>query len=204
MKGLLIKDFYTVFKQMKIFMLLIVVFACIPGYSMFTFAIVYSAMLPITALAYDERSKWDKLAAMMPYSEIDIVFSKFVLGYIMIVISAVFSILIQSILRVIVYTNSTGNDIWQISIAVSIALMFVAINLPIMIKFGVEKGRAVFIGTMAIIAVGIAYFGTKLSNLNVPAQYDFKMLSIVALLSAIVLNAISIALSISFYKSKAD
>ena len=39
------------------------------GSSTASFAFVYSAMLPITAMAYDERSKWDKLAAMMPYSK---------------------------------------------------------------------------------------------------------------------------------------
>ncbi|MEA4890523.1 MAG: ABC-2 transporter permease [Clostridiaceae bacterium] len=73
MKGLLLKDYYTLFKQAKIFILLILVFAVMPGESMTSFAVVYAAMLPITALAYDERAKWDSLAAMMPYSVRNIV-----------------------------------------------------------------------------------------------------------------------------------
>lgn len=54
MKGLLIKDFYTVVTQLKIFVILIIVFALIPGYSMGAFAMVYAALLPINALAWDE------------------------------------------------------------------------------------------------------------------------------------------------------
>lgn len=70
MKGLFIKDLYTLAKQMKIFLLMIVVFAVVPNGSMAGFAIVYSAMLPMTSLAYDERSHWDELAATMPYSDL--------------------------------------------------------------------------------------------------------------------------------------
>ena len=80
MKGLLLKDWYTLIKQMKIMLVLMLVFACVPGYSMAAFAVVYAAMLPVTALAYDERSKWDELAAMLPYSVKEIVGGKYVLG----------------------------------------------------------------------------------------------------------------------------
>ena len=49
MKGLLLKDWYTLIKQMKIMLVLMLVFACVPGYSMAAFAVVYAAMLPVTA-----------------------------------------------------------------------------------------------------------------------------------------------------------
>ena len=84
MKGLVWKDIYTLLKQAKFILLLMVLFACLPGYSMSAFAIFYGAMLPITALAYDERSKWDELAAMMPYSVKEIVGSKYVLGLLLV------------------------------------------------------------------------------------------------------------------------
>ena len=56
MSALLLKDYYVIFRQMKIFLLLILVFSCIPGTFYSTFAVVYASMLPYTALAYDERS----------------------------------------------------------------------------------------------------------------------------------------------------
>lgn len=84
MKGLLLKDILTLYKQTKIILLLMVVFACIPGLPTSAFAVFYGAMMPITALAYDERSKWDELAAMMPYTAKAIVGSKYALGLLLI------------------------------------------------------------------------------------------------------------------------
>ena len=81
MKALLKKDIFCVLKSMKVFLLVIVLFAAIPGFSASRFAIIYAAMLPLTALAYDERSKWDVLAATMPYSPLQIVLSKYVLMF---------------------------------------------------------------------------------------------------------------------------
>ena len=52
MKGLLLKDWYTLIKQMKIMLMLMLVFACVPGYSMAAFAVVYAAMLPVRSKGY--------------------------------------------------------------------------------------------------------------------------------------------------------
>ena len=41
MSALLLKDYYVIFRQMKIFLLLILVFSCIPGTFYSTFAVVY-------------------------------------------------------------------------------------------------------------------------------------------------------------------
>jgi len=99
MKGLLIKDFFVISKQLKIFIAALIIFSIMPGYSLSVFAILYSGLLPITALAYDERSKWNNLAAMMPYSMGEIVFSKYLLGYI-----CVFGISILSVLGGLIYS----------------------------------------------------------------------------------------------------
>ena len=88
MSALLLKDYYVIFRQMKIFLLLILVFSCIPGTFYSTFAVVYASMLPYTALAYDERSRWDQMAAMMPYSARDVVLSKYLFGWIAVAVSA--------------------------------------------------------------------------------------------------------------------
>lgn len=87
MSALLLKDYYVIFRQMKIFLLLILVFSCIPGTFYSTFAVVYASMLPYTALAYDERSRWDQMAAMMPYSARDVVLSKYLFGWIAVAVS---------------------------------------------------------------------------------------------------------------------
>ena len=81
MSALILKDFYVLWRQARYFLILILVFSAIPGSFNATFAVVYTSMLPYTAMAYDERSKWDQLAATMPYSQRDLVLSKYVFGW---------------------------------------------------------------------------------------------------------------------------
>ena len=57
MKGLVWKDIYTLLKQTKFILLVMVLFACLPGYSMSAFAIFYGAMLPITPAILLSREK---------------------------------------------------------------------------------------------------------------------------------------------------
>jgi ABC-2 type transport system permease protein len=101
MKALLLKDCYTLMKQIKIYIIMIIIFAIIPGYSISSIAMFYAAMLPITALAYDERSKWNSLAMMMPYSDESIVGSKYMLGYIAVAAASLLSITAQIVLNLI-------------------------------------------------------------------------------------------------------
>lgn len=64
MSGLIIKDGYTMIKQTKVLLILTIIFSVIPLNYMFWYSVFYAAMMPITALAYDERAKWDKFAGM--------------------------------------------------------------------------------------------------------------------------------------------
>mgnify|MGYP000464773336 CR=1 FL=1 len=65
---------------MKAFLVLILLFSALPGSYNAIFAVTYAAMLPYSCVAYDERSKWDQLAAMMPYSNRDLVLSRYILA----------------------------------------------------------------------------------------------------------------------------
>lgn len=141
MSALLLKDYYVIFRQMKIFLLLILVFSCIPGTFYSTFAVVYASMLPYTALAYDERSRWDQMAAMMPYSARDVVLSKYLFGWIAVAVSAAATFVLQTILSVIWLSDVEGPSIPVILLSVCVAVCILDITLPMMFRFGVEKGR---------------------------------------------------------------
>ena len=56
MKGLLLKDFYVLLKQLKLYLVIIVILSVIPSLNMTSFGIIYAAILPITVIAFDERS----------------------------------------------------------------------------------------------------------------------------------------------------
>lgn len=164
MKALLLKDFYTLVKQMKFFLIVIVFFSFLPGYSTSSFALVYAAMMPISALAYDERCKWDSLAVMMPYKIKSIVFGKYILGYITLGGVFIITVISQNLFSVIKGTSYDFEGMVSVFITANIALLIQAFNLPVMFKIGVEKGRLAFFAGIAILVMSGIFFGAKLKE----------------------------------------
>lgn len=204
MKGLLLKDFYTLTKQMKIFLIIIVIWSFIPGFSTSSFAIIYAAMLPITALAYDERSKWNALAAMMPYTAENLVLSKFVLGYILVGCTSLLSILAQIIIAFFRKSSLEPDNYISFILVISIALIIQAINLPAMFKLGVEKGRYIFYLLVAIFIIGGTTLGDRLVDILENFTANQGLLIFNFIVATLIINVISILISIKIYKSKVN
>lgn len=201
MKGLLLKDIYVVMRQAKMFLIILVVFSAVPGLS--AVGLIYGAMIPITALAYDERAKWDTLSAMMPYSKRNIVLSKYVLGYIGIAVAGVIASVAKPIVAIFEHTVVSVNDYAELAIITGIATFVLAVNMPLMFKFGVEKGRIAFLLLNGLAVAVAMIFGDKimttLSNVNCGTATVF----IATVAAVIVLNVISILISVACYKRKA-
>ncbi|NLY82500.1 MAG: ABC-2 transporter permease [Clostridiales bacterium] len=199
MKSLLLKDFYVITKQLKIFLIIIPVIALTTGEAMSTFSILLGAVLPMTAIAYDERSKWNELAAMMPYSKFDLIFSKYLLGYLCMFGAA----LLVFIGQIIGKNNGIvviDDDINVLLFAVMGGLIFIAINTPILFKFGSEKGRFVFIITMALVGAS----GPILQKVDSRIILKIFNLSPVILLAfVVILNVMSLMISMNIKKDKA-
>ncbi|MDD3165529.1 MAG: ABC-2 transporter permease [Oscillospiraceae bacterium] len=191
MKALVWKDIYVLTRQMRIFLLLLVVFAVMPGYSMTTFATVYAAMMPFTAIAYDERSKWDSLAAMMPYSVKQIVTSKYVLGYGFVAGAALISAIAKVFVR--------GGLILSLT-SLCVGLLIMALVLPLVFRFGVEKGRMAFVLIVVVVAVGGASLATGVAS-AVSGTSALQLTWWLAM-AAIVSNIGSIWLSVRFYSRR--
>ena len=196
MKGLLLKDLYVLMRQMKIFLVMIVIFALVPGGSMTVFAVVYAGMMPYTALAYDERCKWDVLAGMMPYTKRQIVLSKYVLGYLFVLGTAVFSLLAKVVTQ---HFTSQPADVASVLLAFCAGFIMLAVTLPPMFRFGVEKGRLFFILLMVVVACGSA--GLVQGVMQTPDLQPYMPLLSAALpAAALVLNLISVPLSVRLYR----
>lgn len=199
MSALILKDFYVLWRQMRLFLLLLLVFSAIPGSFNSTFVVVYAAMLPYTALAYDERSKWDQLAAVMPYSTRDIVLGKYVFGWLCIGAAAVLSLLFQAVLALL---GSRAFAPAMMALAALGGLCILAISLPVMFRFGVEKGRLMMFliiflvcgsaGALSSIAVSVDHTAGGLSG-------PFAALMAVLPIAAAALTAVSVPLSMKFY-----
>ena len=202
MRGLLLKDFFTLLKQLKLYLLFIVILSVIPSTNFSSIAIVYAAMLPITVIAYDERSKWDQLAVMMPYSKRELVFSKFLIGYIDVAVCLLLSLGLQAAISAFGGQAFTTETVLAIVLTSFAGLILMALNLPFMFWLGVERGRVVF---MILIAVTV-FFGmmsvesaTKLLDHSTITP---AMLIGIGALAAVAANVIALTVSLKVYQKK--
>ena len=200
MKALIIKDTYVIWRQMKYFLILILIFSALPSGFNNAFAVIYTSMLPYTALAYDERSKWDQLAAMMPYSTRDMVLGKYVFGWLCIGAAVVLSGLLQMALSLVV-DRVFLPGVMVLSVLGAVCIL--AISLPLMFRMGVEKGRlAMFLVIFLVCgaAGAIAHIAESVGSGTVFA-FQGPVLG-VTLLAALVLTAVSVPLSMRFYTKR--
>ncbi len=152
MKALLYKDFRILWKSTKAMLLLVVIFCLIPNNSfmnMGLFFVVYTGMLPLSLLAYDERSHWDRLVLMLPVTPRDVVRSKYVAGWYLTLGAGV----LYLIGRLVFERMPLQEAVSQLALALAASLLFQAILYPVIFRMGVEKGRL----TMGIL-VGVTVF----------------------------------------------
>ena len=194
MSALILKDYYVIFRQMRIFLLLVLVFSCIPGAFYSTFAVVYASMLPYTALAYDERSHWDQMAAMMPYSDRDLVLSKYVFGWLSTAAAAAASFVLQTVLAA-VWSGAEGPSVPVILLSVCVAVCILDITLPMMFRFGVEKARL----AMFLIIFLVCASAGAISVIDQSGGPDFGFQMWAPPAVAVVMTAVSVPLSVRFY-----
>ena len=200
MKALILKDTYVIWRQMKYFLILILIFSALPSGFNNAFAVIYTSMLPYTALAYDERSKWDQMASMMPYSSRDIVLCKYVFGWLCIGAAVVLSGLLQMALSLVV-DRVFLPGVMVLSVLGAVCIL--AISLPLMFRMGVEKGRlAMFLVIFLVCgaAGAIAHIAESVGSGTVFA-FQGPVLG-VTLLAALVLTAVSVPLSMRFYAKR--
>lgn len=199
MKGLIQKDIFVIKKQMKIFLVMIICFAVVPTSNMSCFAAVYAAMLPYSTMAYDERSRWDQMALMMPYSFRDLVLSKYILGW---ALSGATSLLVV----LVGFTGLGGAEPLNGVVSFIVSWMFLAIMLPLLFRFGVEKGRMMYLTVFAIMFAGIvgAAFLIQRSGAELHTETAASNALILAVLVLVVLaaNAVSVPLSIRLYRKR--
>lgn len=204
MSGLLLKDFYTLIKQMKVFIAMIVIFSLLPNFSMTGFAIIYAAMLPITAMAYDERSKWHQLAAMMPYSVRDLVLSKYLLGYGTVGATFVMVLIARLILGAIKGQPAGGAELMTIFITANAALIIEAVNLPLMFRFGVEKGRMLLLVLVAMLVMAAMASVSLLSTLVDQAPAGMLRIAALSAAATVAVNILSIRIAFGLYGKRLD
>ena len=157
MSGLLVKEYYTLHRYIKQYILLFIFFGALSVYmdSVIYFQAMVTmsmCMLVFTGMSYDSTAGCDKYVMTMPVSRKDVVRSKYIICVIYaataIVVSGIFSIIINRIYPM----EDVGLMLMTIMAMTLLCLIFIiySILLPMIFKLGVEKTRILMIAVIMI------------------------------------------------------
>ena len=138
-RGLLLKDIFELWAQCRVQLVLTGVYLLLPlfikGIGLFaSVGMMLLAMMPVYALGYDERCRWERYALAMPVRKSDLFWSRFLLGVIAIALGAA----VQTLAALL---TGRGELLSSLAVTAPSAVVYLLITLPLMMKLGVEKGR---------------------------------------------------------------
>lgn len=198
MKALLYKDFRTIWRQMKAFLLLIAVFCLVPNDSFFnmgTFFVLYAGvMIPLSLMSLDERAHWDSFAAMLPYADRAVVLSRYVVSWL--------CVLFASVMYTIGSVLSADPLARMATLGWLLALFLVtqSILFPFLFRHGVEKARIymmIFLLAVVVVSMGLVALAGEVIPLD--SRFLPGILGI-ALGVGLVLCMASVPLSVRQYR----
>ena len=207
MKGLLLKDAYMAAKYCRAYLLIVAVFLIAAPFSgdnlfLMMYPCILASMVPVNLLAYDAQSKWEQYAGTLPCSRAQLVSAKYLIG---LFASCGVLVLIALVQGIRMAVGSIPVQALGSLMAMSLISSFVvpAITLPLIFRFGPEKGRILY-----MVVVGIACgISAVVSITQSPTLFsreistELPVLGLICLAAAVVYGA-SWYLSILFYKTR--
>ena len=158
MKGLLLKDWYMTLRHYRFVFPISAVFILLAVFSenasfMFTvYPCLLLAMIPYSSYAYDERDHWLSYLGALPVSRGQYVSAKYVTALI-----AVAGMVLVDAAAELVHGLTSGVFSWAtlpyMAAGGCMSLLMPALLMPLVLRFGAEKGRLVYymlIGGMAV------------------------------------------------------
>ncbi|MDY4634608.1 MAG: ABC-2 transporter permease [Candidatus Limivicinus sp.] len=145
MKGLFLKDFYVAKKNLRVFLLMILVFtggslaAGGSGGFFLCYGIVIMPGITMSLISYDERYHWDSYAGAMPLSRAQLVTEKYLLHLVMVLVWLPVLLVLQHFQQVPAFG---GAPLTLLVAGLNLGLLLPGILLPIIFALGTEKGRA--------------------------------------------------------------
>ena len=144
MIGLLLKDLYVIRKQIAWYagMLFFFVFFSLL-YSSIAYAafivLSFTVSIPLAALSYEEKDHWQRFAVSSGLSAKTVVGEKYLLG-------VIFSVLATLVFfGFFLFMDDSGQSWEGFVVSVCLQLLFLAIDLPLVFRYGVERGRMIAI-----------------------------------------------------------
>ena len=207
MLGLVYKDLMVMRRTLLLYGAMGIVYGIIALYGdqygmVFALMMIVSAMVPVSAISYDERSKWDKIVNTMPLSRKEIVLSKYLLA---ILLTAISSVIIFAFYMLVPEMPLEEKAVTTAVMAM-MAMLYQAALMPVMFKFGSEKGRTMMLAILFVPAVLIFAIG-EMNIIDVNAAISFlerneAMIPYLMVGFVLAIYSLSMALSVKIYEKK--
>ena len=214
MKGLILKDIYSIRITQKTYVLLFL-FLCVFGYLMKspgyvgTMCIVVFATVVLSLFNADQYYHWVTYAAALPLGKRIIVRARYMLIIVMTLGLAVFTAIMTGATAALLGMSVSEQVISSVSMCMIIPI-FSGIIIPVIYKLGVEKGRVIFMMLFLIPFLVLTLLkdlirGTAVEKLLVNLQQNPNGQVIIAgilLAVSILVLAVSYMISIRIYSNK--
>ena len=193
MKGLLLKDLYMSRKTFWVYLLMMVVFAVVQSTTGVVFALFYAIMIPVNLIALDERDHFDSLLPMLPVGGVATVLDKYVISWCMMGIGVVFYF-------VRCLFPDAQFEPGMLLVGIGICMVSQAISLPLIYKFGVERGRMIYLVAIIAQASLLGALGSIWENYL--AQIAPMLTAVLMLAAGAALSAGSVVVSSRVYLAR--
>lgn len=212
MKGLLIKDLYMIMRYWKAMIFFNIMYAGIAAFSemgmLFAMMnVMLGTMVVKSLIAYEEQNKWDCLAVHLPVTAKQLVLEKYLVGF----GAAVFTSILTAAVMMLADLLQDGKKgmlmLPNLMLFVAVGMVMLSLELPVLFKFGVEKGRLWFMAAFVLacglmgVTGGIVGSVTEASVWQL-ASYAGVPVAAIFLLTAAAAVWISLKLSVQFYQKR--
>lgn len=206
MRGLMLKDFYTMKKQLLIMGLVVLIYGIYSIYSgdasVFSIVTILFGMLtPVNLFASDEQCKWDIYAATLPATRNVYVFSRYIFCTAFLLVMAGLAVGVN-LLVMVIHPGNVADFMFIIGFT-GLGMIYIALFLPVLFKMGAERGR-IFLMAMYLIPFCVILFLEQNKMMPDLSALPFlsRYLEIGVGMGIVVMYGISVLLSVGIYRKK--
>lgn len=136
--------------------------------------IVLFAMIPIASFSYDQQAKWDVFSQTLPVTRKQIVLGKYIVALFCIVLGFVLSFLITVLVTVL---KDETLDLMELLIGNGMialtGLTLLALIIPLIYKFGVEKSRIMLMTIALVPTLGVMLMANV--GFTIPSDFNWAL-----------------------------
>lgn len=209
MNGLLKKEFFVLRKQLRTWTMLFVLYAAIAvtgvwgPYILTTLVTVMTLMTPLSAFGYDQSTGWETFVATLPGGREKAVGARYLFCLLVDLAAAALALGLTLLLGLLGFADVALDEAAASTLScAAVALLMIAVALPLCYKLGVEKARVVYMAVfLAAFGGGLALVNLLSGRIALPAWLGYALLAAVVPVLVVVMY-LSYRTSVSILRKK--